>query len=310
MNGLVPQLRDEPPLTDLRTRAAGLLRQADRGRAGQDAEGRDRRRYQRFLQLRKEALFHETQFTGLDLPRNVEVTRRSARDALAIFAAPGSRDLGTLAALPATFSDRERTEIAEGCYELLLILAEATDQADQGLRLLDQAVRLHPAPTRAYHLRRAVCLARRGDTAGAGRAPRRGRAHPAVFGARSVPDRAGAVQARRLDHGPPALRRRLAVATRPLLGALPGGDLLPPDEPAREAVYELNACLQREPDFAWLYVLRGYASSQAAARNRDEAAKLLPAQAAALRADETLQFQAAEADFRSALDAPGAPAGG
>ena len=51
-----------------------------------------------------------------------------------------------------------------------------------------------------------------------------------------------------------------------------------------EARSELNSCLQRERDFAWLYVLRGFASSQAAVR-------------AVAREDATTQFQAAEVDF-------------
>ena len=58
--------------------------------------------------------------------------------------------------------------MTEGCHVLLLILAEAMPRAEQGLKVLDEAVKWHPA-TCAYHLRRAACLARLGDEKGAER---------------------------------------------------------------------------------------------------------------------------------------------
>ena len=55
-----------------------------------------------------------------------------------------------------------KAEVAEQCYELLLILA-ATEKAEQGMHRLDQANSLHPTPTRAYHLGRAACQAAIGN---------------------------------------------------------------------------------------------------------------------------------------------------
>src|SRR5262249_55838628 len=122
----------------------------------------------------------ETRFTGLDLPANLQATRAAVREALRVFAGAGPDDDRAPAALPATLSPGEQSEVNEGCYELLLILAEAvaqpmpgqaaTPQARQGLRILDQAARLRPEPTRAHHLRRADCLARVGDEDGEARA--------------------------------------------------------------------------------------------------------------------------------------------
>ena len=132
-----------------------LLAQID-GRLDEDRTRRqDHARYQEFLHKRTAALLHETQFTGLDLAASREATRRSARAALAVFADSGPADSWTLAPLPASLSQPEQDEIKEGCYELLLILADAVDQPDQGLRFLDGAARLRP-PTQAYHLRRAA----------------------------------------------------------------------------------------------------------------------------------------------------------
>ena len=82
-------IEPEPRLRDLYDRADDLLAQIaapDRRGAGR---GQDRRRYREFFRERDQALFHETQFTGLDLPASREAIRRSARAALAVFAAPG-----------------------------------------------------------------------------------------------------------------------------------------------------------------------------------------------------------------------------
>ena len=77
--------------------------------------------------------FHDTQFAGLDLPSNPEATRRAAEAALDLYAAPGSGDswaLGNLAARACPAASRPRS--TEGCYELLLILAEAEPTPEAG----------------------------------------------------------------------------------------------------------------------------------------------------------------------------------
>ena len=61
----------------------------------------------------------------------------------------------------------------------------------------------------------------------------------------------------------------------------------------------LNACLQAEPEFAWLYLLRGFASYQLAVRAGDLIEKL-PLQADVLRAEAEFQLDAAAADYRRA----------
>lgn len=73
-----------------------------------------------------------------------------------MFTAPGSGETWSLGPLPRILSQRKQDEVREGCYELLLILAEAVDQPDQGLRFLDSSVSLHSSPTRAYHLLRGL----------------------------------------------------------------------------------------------------------------------------------------------------------
>ena len=98
LSKLLTKIEAEPRLADLRARAADTLDQIKRGLADQQAWEADRGRYRQFLQRRNEALFHETRFTGLDLPGSLEATRKSAQAALEMFAEPrpdgaGYRDL-------------------------------------------------------------------------------------------------------------------------------------------------------------------------------------------------------------------------
>ena len=68
-----------------------------------------------------------------------------------------------------------------------------------------------------------------------------------------------------------------------------------------QAKAELNACLQTEPGFAWLYELRGFASYQVAALAR-LAAENLQTKGGTLRDEVELQLKAAERDFTKALE--------
>ncbi|MBV8432072.1 MAG: protein kinase [Solirubrobacterales bacterium] len=299
LTNLLTEIRNEPSLADLRAQAGDLLTQAERGRAEQDANDEDRRRYQQFLQLRKEALFHATQFTGFGLPGNEEATRRSARAALDIFAAPGPGDAWTLGAPPSSLSERERTEITEGCYELLLILAETIEPSDLGLKILERAAKIHP-PTRAYHLRRASCLDRGGDRAGADReCAEAERLEPASASDHFL---SGQEQYKRGDWRGALPLFEAALRLQPdhfwahCLSAICCLQL----NRSNEARSKLNACLQREPDFAWLYMLRGFASSQAAVQALGDVKPGSTTQVGTLQADSALQFEAAEADFRQA----------
>jgi tetratricopeptide (TPR) repeat protein len=300
---LLTRLGDEPELANRRIQTEDLLKQAERGRAEQDTEAQASRRYQDFLELRKEALFEKTRYSGLNSSRSAADTRRSARKALDLFAASGPTEPWTLATLPACFSARERAEINEGCYELLLSLADAAESPDQGSRFLDQASRLDPTPTRAYFLRLATCLTRQGDGPGAERARLEAeRLQPA-----SALDHflTGQERYNHPDHPDPSTARQHFEATVRFQPDHFGANCLLAvcclqlNEP-REALPHLRACLNRAPDFAWLYVLRGYTSTLIAARDRVEAARSAPGQGNTVRADERLQFQAAEEDFEQA----------
>ena len=145
--------------------------------------------------VRSTRLFHDTQFTGLDLPRNRDATPTRGRGRAGTLRGSGrlGRFLGAGPAAGEPVPVRSRTEIAEGCYELLLILAEVgVDARRRACGGWTRRLDLRP-PTRAYHLRRAACLTRAGDAAAAERERgEAGRLQP-DDGLRPFPGRAGAV---------------------------------------------------------------------------------------------------------------------
>ena len=103
-----------------------------RGRPSSRQATRSRSAIDCFLDRRKEALFRDTQFTGLMLPTNLDLTRKAAEEALGVFAQRGRQDDWTLGDLPASLSSEQQAEVGEGCYELLLVLAEAVATQDAG----------------------------------------------------------------------------------------------------------------------------------------------------------------------------------
>ncbi len=297
---ILGKIREESGLDDLRKRVGELLTQCRQGRAIEKDRNEGEVLLETFRVRRNEAMFHETHFTGLALPSDKEAVRLATRAALEVFARRGSENSWELGPLPGSLNGREREEIKESCYELLLILADVVEQPDLGLGLLDQAAALRP-PTRVYHERRADQLARRGDTAGA----KAERDKAAVLQPSSAIDYflSGQEAYKRRDWKVALSRFGEALQIQPdhfwahCLSAICDLQLSFPIQ----AKAELNACLQTEPRFAWLYELRGFASYQVAALE-SQAADKLPARGSMLRSEAQVQFKAAEADFGTALE--------
>jgi serine/threonine protein kinase/Tfp pilus assembly protein PilF len=274
--------------------------------AEQRANDAVQNRFRLFLDRRKEALFRDTQFTGLMLPTNVDLTRRSAEEALGVFADRDHEDDWTLGDLPAALSSEQQTEVGEGCYELLLVLAEAVatqdaGQVDRALRILERADRLRPDHSRAYHLRKASCLARRKDPAGEARELAEAqRVRP-----KTAFDHFLSGQQEYKRHRLPEAIQDFEIALRQKPDHFWAQCLLAIcySQTSRfEAAKScLNACLQTDPDFAWLYLLRGFASGQLGARQLS-LVKGSPEREGALKASAEFEFDEAEADFQSALE--------
>jgi tetratricopeptide (TPR) repeat protein len=310
--GLLGKIKDEPPLGDRMALALGLLDRINQAQSRAEAIAADRARYRQFLADSFEAHYYETNFTGLGVLDVVKATRRATRAALGVFATEGPDDSWTLPPLPEALTPRERDGVAEGCYGLLLVLAEAEAQplpgedphrqADRGLRILDAAARLRPAPSRAFHLRRASCLDRAGDKEAAARE----RTRAAGLEPTSPFDHFLSGQERYKHRDWPAAMLELDAVLQEQTDHFWAKCLLAIGQlnatPARpgEARALLIACIERQPDLPWLYLLRGFASGQMGTVSLKQA-EILPSQADPLRREAAL-FDASEADYRRALD--------
>jgi tetratricopeptide (TPR) repeat protein len=295
------QTRSEPRLAELHRQARQELVRVDQALAQQRARDEAGERYHRFRERRDEAVYHNTQFVGLDPSASRDAARRSAQAALAVFAATAGDEsswrLGP--GLDALLPD-ERREVEEACYTLLLTLAGSDGESElsRSLSRLEQARSLRP-DTRAYHLCRAQCLSRSGDRAGAEHALLQAERVPLVTALDYFLVGQNAFErrdwARAVEYLEETLRQQpehfwahgLAAVCCLQLGR------------AREARVHLTACLQREPQLAWLYVLRGYASGQAAVVARRASADRRSSAGEGSWPLEA-RFEAAEADYATA----------
>jgi tetratricopeptide (TPR) repeat protein len=305
-------VQDDPDirrLSDLLVaKRAELSHRLDNQRSQQDREratAEIQQRYRLFCERRKEALFRDTQFTGLMLPMSPDLTCKAAEQALGVFATGSHGESWMLDTLPAVVSREQQAEVREGCYELLLVLAEAVatqdaNQVDRALRILDSARRLRPNPSRAYHMAKASCLARKGDHAGeAGELAEAGRVrdetafdyylsgHDQYMHQRwadAIQDFETALRLKPDHFWAQCLLAICYYRTTRFEGAKSG----------------LTACLQGNPDLAWLYYFRALASGQIAAKYLG-LVQHSPGREAALRAGAEFEFHEAEADFREAL---------
>ncbi len=142
----------DPRLNELAGEADRLQKQIDQGLT-------DDARLRQFRQCRRDAAYYATPFSGLSSRARRRRARESVERALQPFGlTPGSGDGPALNG--ASYTEAEKTEIREGCCEMLLELADAEPADDDGaaLALLDQAARLG-VDTPLTALRRARRLA-------------------------------------------------------------------------------------------------------------------------------------------------------
>jgi tetratricopeptide (TPR) repeat protein len=310
LSNLVTGLKSELRLADIRGRAERLRDQATRGLRDEEDGRRDHESLRRFIELRDATFLSANRYTGIDLPADPLATRAAARAALAVFATPGPDDRWTLGPLPRTLTPQEQTEVGEECYGLLLILAgsvaetaageDPVHQAELGLKLLDQAAALRSQPAAAYHRLRAECLTRLGDEAGthreraaAGRLQATTALEHFLIGQEAYQRNDWATALKEFDT---TLRMQPGHFWALCLSAISSIQTSSPGL----AKLGLNVCIERQRDFAWLYLLRGLASGQSAIQAR-VAGKKLEIPDGSIEAQAEAQFEAGEADFREAL---------
>jgi tetratricopeptide (TPR) repeat protein len=157
-------IESDPALAEFRAPAERVQAKARVQLGNEEAAQDAARRYRQFLQLRDEALFHGTLFTGTDLHANLHNVGEEARAALSqvgvAVEGEGPPDLRA-------FTAEQRADITPDCYELLLVLAEAKARAGspgEAKKILDRADSFG-LKTRTFHLRRARYLEQQGDAA-------------------------------------------------------------------------------------------------------------------------------------------------
>jgi tetratricopeptide (TPR) repeat protein len=255
---------------------------ADERRREAGRRQRVRRNYREFVRRRDDALFHgvyATLFSDLDAPAHLRTARRAVHQALAAVAVDSPEGYVPDPHL----SDQENAEVRAGCYQLLLVLAEAVqcrlpDQAPAerarqlrlALAVLERAAGLLP-PTQAYHLRRARYLALLGDTRAARRAREAGaKLPPADFSDFFLLGEEWTRQgnfAAAVWNFEQALRRQPDDFWSHFLTAY---GHLKCEAPA-EARPSLDACLARRPRFVWAHLLQAAVHEESGAAAAAEA---------------------------------------
>ena len=292
------------------TLVAARLKDERSRAATKESDRQSRARFQHYRDLRSQAQLLATGF-GVAGDDRVDNLRTSVREALAIYARDPrlSETEWTLTdPLPAVLTRAERSEVSEGAYDLLLDLSQHVKPA-MGVRILDQALRLHPAPTAAFHLRRADCLARKGDQLGRDREEQLAKKYPPVTA---------------LDHYLVGREYYLRREFQEALSALDTAVRLDPDQtgaqlllalseynvlPKRlgEARYNLGAVIRSHPDLPGLYLLRALIQGEEGVQALATVDPQRPGAAAALKQQAAAAFRAAEADYASVLERqPGA----
>jgi tetratricopeptide (TPR) repeat protein len=308
----------EPSLEEEKQKALGARKVAQ---VEIDAEKEARDNYKKFKDLLQKALLYQSQVAASDRAKNVERVRSLAEQALALFGMDERG--GWTPKLPkAYFSEEERNEITNGCYVLVLAWAEAmaqplevkgekpAEQAEKALALLDRARTLRGTPTKAYCLRRASYLAKGNRELEA--AEERRKADDLVMVdavdyflvgeehyRRGELSRAIRAFASALQHQPRDFWAQYLTAICYLRLPAPG-DLAGAGN-FNAARASLIACAEMQPDFPWVYVMRGWAHGNLGERTLKEARRAPSVwRYFQLCAEARSHFQDAEEDFNHA----------
>jgi serine/threonine protein kinase/tetratricopeptide (TPR) repeat protein len=280
------------------TALGSLLARADQLHQQVSRQETDRACFEQFEQLRNDALFNATLFTGSDLASSIQETRSAALQALALYGV--TLDNSNLPALDSPhLSEQEKTAILNGCYEMLLVLADAEaqsvsgqsdyqmhDQALKALRILDRAALLG-LDSQALHLRRASYLARAGETEKADREHELARelepSSSLDYFLVGIDHYRQGQWKQASSHFQSALQLQANHYWSQYYLSLCRLKTGQPDL----AVAELTACLASRPDFPWFYLLRGSAHTEL---GRYDAAAADFTRAAALPLDDSARY--------------------
>jgi tetratricopeptide (TPR) repeat protein len=231
-----------------------------------------RARYAAFQHSYDEAVFYQSQYTGLEPEANLKASRAAARRALEQFK-PKDGTGSELALDPTHFNSADAGIIAARYYEVALMLAEAISQpltgestrpqAAEALQVLERAERARPT-TAVFHHRRAEYLERTGDRAQAQAEQRLAETAPKADNS-SVDDfleGESAYRSRDYKQAVPAFRRVLTREPDHFWAQYLLAICHLKEQRPAEAQAALLACQNRRPGFVWTYLLKGFAEGE------------------------------------------------
>lgn len=264
----------------------------------------EKQRFRTFVGLRTRAQLSAAEFDLGTGDRSAAF--RTVRDALAVYARdPKAADerweLAT--PLPEVLTDGEKRLVADGCYDLLMVLSRSVEPT-AGVKILDRAAKLRPETSGAFHLRRADCLARAGELAASKKelelaskaAPVTALDH-LLIGREHTARRQWEEAIRVLET---ALRLEPNQASAKLLLAICEYNVQP--RRLDEALSHLNDLIGTQSDLAGLYALRALVHGEHAYQTLSRIDRGRPAEVKKLLQQAETAFQSAEADYRTVLD--------
>jgi serine/threonine protein kinase/Flp pilus assembly protein TadD len=276
MSTALTLLRSEPRLASSQEIVQRMFNQCSERISEQAARESARRRFVEFQKLYDEAIFYQSDYTGLESEANIRASRSSAAEALSKFdRQPGqSKSLrSVLEPSPHHFDARELEKINVSCYELSLLLAESVsrslpgeDPLRQDRRALEilESVRNRGLITPAFHLRRASALDRAGDASGADLERKLAEEFPVTQWSAVDHFLTGeqAFQRKDLKRAIDSFRHALAIQPDRFWAHYFLAVCLLKDHRPAEAQSALIACQSRRPGFAWTYLLKGFAEGE------------------------------------------------
>jgi serine/threonine protein kinase/tetratricopeptide (TPR) repeat protein len=264
--------RSEPRLVQPRDTLKHALEQTDRKIADRTSRDATRARLATFHRYYDEAVFFQSQYTGLEPDANLRSSRAAALRALEQFE-PNERPRAGLALAPAHFDPAEIGVLTKRFYELALIYADAMarplsgedprSQSRAALQIVAKVERLR-SPTAAFFRRRAAYLENTGDRAGADAERNRADAMPAgdLSSGDDFLDGENFYQAADFKKAIQAFRRLLSREPDHFWGRYLLAICHLKEHQPSEAQAALSACQNRRPGFVWTYLLKGFAEGE------------------------------------------------
>jgi serine/threonine protein kinase/Tfp pilus assembly protein PilF len=280
-------LRRRPVLRALLVLSAVLVPVLAAQQAWQWERGRRlraREKYEEFFQRRDDVFFHGafgTMYSDSDATRQLQETRTAAQQALALVNLQVEPDTPLL--YDPDWTEAEREQVRSGCYQLLLVLADAVskpestepprsphESAAAALAILQRAAQIG-TPTHVYHLRRFRYLTQVGQVEEARQAWAQAQRLPAAALIDHLCIGADLLRDGKVSQAMAAFDKASREQSSDFWSRFFLGHCQLHLNQAANARETFTACLDRQPTSVWAYVMRAEANQQLRAFDEAEA---------------------------------------